>query len=388
MKIAYFDCFSGISGDMVLGALVDAGLDIEKLKSELSSLNVHEYELSFEKTVKRGITATFAKVDLHHTEHSRHLSEIEDIIEKSQISSIAKSNALKIFRKLAQAEAKVHGVTVDEVHFHEVGAVDAIIDIVGACIGLELLGIEEVYGSAIPYAKGYIEAEHGRMPNPAPATAELLAGAPTYGVDTELEIVTPTGAAILTGLSKTLGKLPPMSIEKIGYGAGWFDLPLSNVLRLVIGEKSGSEIIGEDIVQVETNMDDLNPQIYETVIEKLFEAGAVDVFLTPVQMKKSRPGTLLTVLCRYEDLAKITDTIFQESSTLGVRVAERKRICLKRQWETISTRYGDIRIKIGREGDCIKNFAPEYEDCKAAAATHGVPVKVVHDEAIASYLKR
>jgi len=386
MRIAFLDCFAGISGDMALGATVDAGADPEALRAELAKLDISEYELTFEKAARRGITGTLARVKLSKSDHSRHLPEIEKIIEGSGLPERARTNSLRVFRRLAEAEAKVHGISVNQVHFHEVGAVDAIVDVVGACVGLELLGVEQVYGSAIPYPHGYVNAAHGTMPNPAPATAEMLIGVPTYGVDLEAEIVTPTGAALLAALASSFGPCPPMRVTSVGYGAGTMDLPVSNMLRVVVGEQSATPIGGDRVAQIETNLDDLNPQFYEVVMERLFAAGALDVFLTPIQMKKSRPGTLLTVLCPPEAVSAVSDILFAETSTLGLRVAEMSRLCLDRAWESVHTPYGDIRVKLGAAGGEVRTFAPEYEDCKAAAARHGIAVKQVHDAAIAAYL--
>ena len=386
MKIAYFDCFAGISGDMTLGALVDAGADQDALRWELGKLPVSEYELSFEKVIKRGIAATKAIVVLKDTKHFRKLEDIEKIISDSELPERVRGNALCVFRRLAEAEAKVHKISVSEVHFHEVGAVDAIVDVVGACIGLELLGVEQIFGSALPYPRGCVETSHGKMPIPAPATAELLIGAPTYGVDMEAELVTPTGAAILTTLAISLGPCPPMRVSGVGYGAGSMDLSIVNALRIVIGEFAQPYADGDRVAQIETNLDDLNPQFYEVAVERLFAAGALDVFLTPIQMKKSRPGTLLTVLCRPEATVAISDVLFTETSTLGLRIAELSRLCLPREWKTVQTKYGEIRVKVGLLGNGMQTFSPEYEDCKAAAAQYGTPVKTVYDAAVAAYL--
>lgn len=387
MKIAFFDCFAGISGDMVLGALVDAGADAAEVRSALAGLPVSEYDLSFDKVVKRGVAATQARVNLRDSERSRHLAEIEQIIAGAGLPQRACDRALRVFRRLAEAEAKVHGIGVDEVHFHEVGAVDAIVDVVGSCVAMELLAIEELHGSALPYARGYVKAAHGTMPNPAPATAELLTGAPTYGVDVEAEIVTPTGAAILTALASSLGSCPPMTVTNIGYGAGQMDLPVSNALRVVVGDRAVPQIGGDRVVQIETNLDDMNPEFYEVTMERLFAAGALDVFLTPIQMKKSRPGTVVTVLCSPESVSAAADILFAETSTFGLRLTELSRLCLDRQWKSVQTEYGEIRLKLGFAGGELRCSAPEYEDCKAAAARTGSPVKVVYDAAIAAYLQ-
>ncbi len=387
MKLAYFDCFAGVSGDMTLGALVDAGADPDVLMGLPHALGLHGCEVSIGKSVKRGIAATQVKVSAHHEHHHRGLPDILAIIDASSLSEAVKSNARAIFTKLAEAEAKVHNSTIDEVHFHEVGAVDAIVDIVGACVCLESLGIEEVYCSPIPTFTGVAQSAHGTIPLPAPATVELLKGAPWRQTEIVGELVTPTGAAIVSALSKGFGAMPSMQVETIGYGSGEKDFGIPNVLRVITGTVAAGADRGKpecghcEVTVIETNIDDLNPQTYEIVIERLFAAGALDVYLTPVQMKKNRPATLLTVVCKPGDETPLAKIIFTETSTLGVRIDHRSRLCLDREIVTVETPYGPIRVKLGKlDGETV-NASPEYEDCKSAAAKHAVPFKVVREAA-------
>lgn len=400
MRIAYFDCFAGISGDMTLGALVDAGASFENLKQELEKLGLHEFQLKAEKVVRRGITATDITVDVHHEHHHEHnhghdhshhgrgFSEIKHIIESCGLSANVKARAIAIFTRLGEAEAKIHGKSIEEIHFHEVGAVDSIVDIVGACIGLELLGIDRVYASPIPTFTGMVEMAHGKFPLPAPATAEILKNTPWRTLGIEGEIVTPTGAAIIKEFAEEFGPMPAMSIESTGYGSGKKDFGIPNVLRMMVGESSEiySTETGE-VALVETNIDDLSPQVYEVVMERLFAAGALDVYLTPIQMKKNRPATLLSVICEPANTEAVSNIIFEETSTIGVRIDIRKRMCLPRKIVTIDTEYGPIHVKLALRGEEIVNIQPEYEDCKAAAAKWKVPVKRIKDAAVVEFYK-
>ncbi len=392
MRTAYFDCFAGISGDMTLGALVDAGADFETLKSELGRLGVHEYDLTCEKVVKRGIAATKISVTPHHHEHdtphhhSRNYSDIKRIIQASELPEGVKTRATAIFRHLGEAEAMVHGKDIEEIHFHEVGAVDAIVDIVGACVCLDLLGIEQVYASPMPTFHGMVEMAHGSFPLPAPATAEILKNVPWRTLGIEGELVTPTGAAIITEFAQEFGPMPPMTARSIGYGAGTKDFGIPNVLRVMVGDiedKQGAE--HAEVTVLETNIDDISPQIYEVVMERLFAAGALDVYMTPVQMKKNRPATLLSVICAPQDIVTMSNILFEETSTIGIRIDSRTRICLPRKIITLETKYGPIRLKIAQRSGEPVNVQPEYEDCKAAAAGHKVPLKTVRDAAIVAF---
>jgi len=387
MRVAYFDCFAGISGDMTLGALLDAGADEAQFRSELAKLTGVEFELKISKVIKRGIEATYVDVITHESHHHRRLNDITALISGSDLSDSVKNRAISIFRTLAEAEGKVHGTGPDEVHFHEVGAVDAIVDIVGASIGIELLGIERVIVSSLPMGHGFVTAAHGRIPLPAPATVEVLKGVPVHAVDIEGELVTPTGAAIARTLASGFGGVPPITIQTIGYGAGTSDFGIPNVLRILIGEalSEASLPASHQVSIVETNIDDMNPEFYENVFAKLFEAGALDVYLTPIFMKKSRPATLLSAICPAERVDDIARIILIETSSFGVRISQAERRCLDRKWEKVSTPFGEIRIKVGALGGADVTASPEYEDCKKVAAAHSVPVRRVYEAALAQY---
>ncbi len=387
MKTAYFDCFAGISGDMTLGALLDAGVDAGAFRAELAKLPDIEYELQISTVVKQGMQATDVNVIISEDHHHRRLKDITAIIETSTLSDGVKSRAISIFRRLAQAEGKVHGTSPDEVHFHEVGAVDAIVDIVGACIGLELLGIEKIVASPLPMGHGFVHAAHGRIPLPAPATVELLTGVPVYSAGIEGELVTPTGAAIIRTLASEFGDMPRMTIQSTGYGAGKSDFGIPNLLRVIVGETADStaDIPSHRVAILETNIDDMNPEFYDAAFESLFTAGALDVYMTPIYMKKNRPATLLSVICSPDKVDSLSRTALAETSSFGVRVTYAERRCLDRQWETVSTKYGEIRIKIGlMQGERI-TASPEYADCKSAAQAHGIPVRKVYEDALVMY---
>ncbi len=392
MKVAYFDCFSGISGDMVLGALVDAGCELSRLEGELRRLPVSGWTIRAEKVARGGLTAT--KVHVQATEHHHHrsLSALLELIDKAELAPRIADGAKGIFRRLGEAEARVHDVPVEKVHFHEVGAVDAIVDIVGACIGFELLGLEEFTCSALNVGGGSVQTEHGTLPVPAPATAELLRGAPTYSTGIARELVTPTGAAIVSTLASRFGPMPPMTVTAIGYGAGSAQLAEQpNVLRLFIGESAARQTAApgeETIAVIEANLDDMNPQIYGYFVERALAAGALDVFATPVQMKKNRPGQLLTVLCEPAAVDRLTDLIFRETTTIGVRTYTARRRTLERESVPVETPYGVIRMKVSRLNGHVLNAAPEYEDCQRAAAERGVPLKQVLAEAAFEFQRR
>ncbi len=387
MTIAYFDCFAGISGDMTLGALIGAGADPDRLRDGLASLGVAGYRIEVGSRKAGYIEATDVRVivDAAHHPHHRGLADILEIICSTDLSAAVKRTAGGIFRRLAEAEGRVHGHTPEEVHFHEVGAVDAIVDIVGTALCLEMLGWPKVVASPLPTFHGYTRGSHGLFPLPAPATAELLRGVPWRKLDVEGELVTPTGAAIIREIAAEFGPLPAMRVERIGYGAGKSAFTIPNALRVMIGQETDAPQSAAAVTVVETNIDDLNPQFYETAMEKLFAAGALDVFLTPIQMKKSRPGTLLSVLCDPAATEQIAGVILAETSTLGVRVSRRERICLERRWEEVVTEFGKVRIKIGERAGRAITASPEYEDCKRAAAAHGVPLRQVYESAAATY---
>ena len=388
MKLAYFDCFSGISGDMTLGALVDAGCDLEQLRSGLAGLQVPGWTISAEKVWKNGMAATFVRVTTEDQSKHRSLSAILEIIGSSQLSDGVKKNAAAIFRKLGEAEAAVHDVPLEKIHFHEVGAVDAIVDIVGACIGFEALGIEKFACSALNVGGGTAKMAHGVLPVPAPATAKLLQGKPTYSNGVQKELVTPTGAAIVATLCDTFGPQPPMSVSAIGYGAGSIDLEgQPNVVRIMVGESAEKVVAGfdEEIAVIEANLDDMNPQIYGYFLEKALAAGALDVYTTPVQMKKNRPGTVLTLLCKPSDTNALMSLVFAETTTLGARTYRAQRRTLPRETVNVHTQYGDVHIKLSRVNGGIRHVAPEYEDCRKLAAEKNVPLQQVIQEALRSF---
>jgi len=399
LRIAYFDCFAGASGDMILGALLDAGLDFEALKNELQKVHLHGYGLKVSKSVKKGITGTKFDVLLdgkpdtplaahnhghvhhdHKHEHPhRNLKDISALIQESHLSDKIKKTSILIFTRLAEAEAKIHNKSVDEIHFHEVGAVDSIVDIVGAAIGLELLGIDQVVVSKIHVGTGTVECTHGTLPVPAPATMELLKDVPVYSKGIESELITPTGAAILTTLADHFGAMPAMKVDQTGYGAGFHDLPLANLLRVSIGESQ--DVVETDTIRmIETSIDDMNPQFYDHIMEKLFEAGAKDVFLNPIIMKKSRPGVILSVIVSANHVDACTNIIFRETTTLGVRLSEiKKRMILKREFVLVKTPWGEGKVKVRVLEDGSKTYEPEFADCKRFAQESDIPVQQVFD---------
>jgi uncharacterized protein (TIGR00299 family) protein len=396
MKIAYFDCFSGISGDMTLGALVDAGCDLAEMEIQLRRLPVSGWKLSSEKVVRRGFRATQVKVESSDPQRHRSLSDILHLIERAGLPLTIAVRASCIFRRLGEAEALVHGVAIEKVHFHEVGAVDAIVDIVGAAAGFEQLGVEEFFCSALNVGGGRVDTQHGNLPVPAPATAELLRGAPTYSNGIQRELVTPTGAAIVATMASAFGPQPEMTVAAIGLGAGSAELAEQpNVLRLFVGETlaRGADAtlndvtLDENIIVLEANLDDMSPQVYSYFAERALEAGALDVFSIPVQMKKNRPGQLVTVLCKPADREKLSGMLFRETTTLGVRQSNVKRRTLERESIAVETSLGSIRMKIARLNGQILNVAPEYEDCKRVATERGVPLKQVLAEATSQFQK-
>jgi uncharacterized protein (TIGR00299 family) protein len=367
---------------MILGAIVDAGVPIETLRAKLGKLNLPGYEITALKVARGGISATKVHVCLDEKEQpARHLADIRGIIESSTLSDPIRQRSIAVFERLASAEAKVHGTTPDNVHFHEVGAVDAIVDIVGAAIGLDLLGITDISASAVNLGSGTIQTAHGALPVPAPAVAELLAGVPCYGSSVPFELTTPTGAAILTSVCSSFGPLPLITPDRLAYGAGGRDIPgQPNVLRMMLGE-SAARYDEDRSVIIETNIDDMNPQVYDYLIEKLMQQGAHDVYLTPIIMKKGRPAILLSVLTDPAKTEQVCDTIFRESSSIGVRISEVGRKKLSREIREVETAYGKVRIKVGTRGGEVLNASPEYEDCRRIAEEKNLPLKLVMDEA-------
>ena len=441
MRIAYLDCFSGVSGDMFLGALIEAGVPEAIFEQTVEGLGIGA-KLKTSRVSRSGISAT--KVDVvvngrkdslqeaqahqhhsyshprdpqheqkheheqkrqhHHAQQERHergLKEIRDIIAKAEFSEAAKQTASAIFEKLGAAEAKVHNVPIEKIHFHEIGAADAIVDIVCAAVGAESLGVDEFVCSPLNVGGGTVQCAHGTLPLPAPATVELLKGAPVYSSGPQTELVTPTGAAIVATLAKRFEVLPPLTIQKSGYGAGSRDFPgQANVLRILVGEAPGGGVLAtqhptqqqhavatEVVTVLEANLDDLNPQVFGYVLDRLLEAGALDVFGIPAHMKKSRPGTLLTVLTKPDKADALTKVIFSETTTLGVRRREEQRQTLARRWQTVKTQFGDVRIKIASMNGLVSNYSPEYEDCRRIAEQKKVPLKTVMMEAMQAYAR-
>jgi pyridinium-3,5-bisthiocarboxylic acid mononucleotide nickel chelatase len=382
MKICYLDAFSGISGDMTVGALVDAGADAAKLVIMLDTLATGA-TFRFEKTTRRGIAATKFHVDFVEGKRHRHLHDILELIANSALPARAKQNATAVFQKLGEAEAKVHGIAIEKVHFHEVGAVDSICDIAGACAALDLLGVDAIHSSPLNVGSGTVKTEHGILPVPAPATAELLSGKPIYSSGPCVELTTPTGAAIASTLARDFGALPPMCVTAIGYGAGTRDFPEhANTLRVLVGEASGAaEAI--TVAVLEANIDDSSPQVLGYAMERLLEAGALDVTLESVLMKKNRPGSLLRVIAKPEHREALANLIFAETTTLGLRITSAERRVKVRRIVEIETPRGTVRIKISEDG----SFAPEYEDCRKLARESGVALKEILAEANLAYLK-
>ncbi len=378
MAQAYFDCFSGAGGDMIVGSLIDAGADAGVLRDRLASLGVGGYALSIEKMTKQGFSATRFRVDLEDPAEQphRHLSDIRAILDSSDLPDFVKEKANAVFFKLAQAEATVHGTAIESVHFHEVGAVDAIVDVVGAIVALDLLGVDSVTCSPLPTGSGTVKCDHGTMPIPAPATAELLKGVPLASCDELGEMTTPTAAAVLTTIAEAFGPMPAMTVESVGYGAGsreWRNRP--NVLRVMLGPGSATQD-ADRITVLETNLDDVTAEVVGYCIERLLSLGALDAYVVPIQMKKSRPGSLLTVLCDDADVAAMERVLFKETTTLGVRRHHVRRTKLRRRSETVETPFGPIRMKLA-DRDGVITASPEFEDCRAAAESRGMALRDV-----------
>lgn len=380
MKVLCYDCFSGISGDMNLGAMIDLGIDISYLKSEIEKLNLPGWELISEKAQRHGITGT--KVTIRQTvhEHShRHLSDIERIIYDSSLQEAVKKLGIKIFMKIATAEAAVHGIDVEEVHFHEVGAIDSIIDVIGAAICFNVLNVDAVYVSEVELGGGFVNSDHGKLPVPAPATAEIIKGIPVRTGGVDFEATTPTGAAILSVLGTDFGRILHMEIEKTGYGIGHKDHPaIPNLLRVYLGETSGAEESGHKALLIESNIDDMNPEFYDHISDRLFKAGASDVYCSQIIMKKGRPGVILNVICEqgFEDMIK--EIIFTESTTLGIRTFDFRKDTLVREFGKINTVYGEVTVKRSFYKGEEVSVKPEYEECRRIASERNIPVKEVY----------
>jgi pyridinium-3,5-bisthiocarboxylic acid mononucleotide nickel chelatase len=415
-KTLYFDCFSGASGDMIIGGLLDLGLPIDDLRAALGSLSVDYGSVSAERVLRAGVSATKFRVTAHdeppthehahshghshahghshghdhatpsHDHHHHHsLKEITGFIRQSSLSGAGKDRAIHLFERLAEAEAAIHAMPVEEVHLHEVGALDSIIDIVGAVHGLEQLRADQIASSPLNVGGGTVQCAHGVFPVPAPATARLLHGVPVYSRDPQMELVTPTGALLVTGYATSYGPLPSMTLSKIGYGAGDRNPPNHpNVLRMIVGE--GGVGTDEQIVEMSCEIDDMNPQLFGPLMDRLYASGALDVFYAPVQMKKNRPGTLVTVLSRPEQREVLSGILFAETTTIGVRYQEMRRERLEREIRTVGTPLGAIRFKVSGRGGRVLNASPEFEDCAQVAAERGVPIKDVQAIALKAWL--
>ena len=380
MKTLYFDCFAGASGDMILGALVGAGASEKALFEQLSLLKVDGFKLNIETVDRSGLSATFARVHTRHEHKHRHLSDIKKIIYDSDLPVTVKDQAFEIFTRLAEAEARVHNEPVDHVHFHEVGALDAIVDVVGAAVCFELLGIERFISSPLHVGSGMVEMSHGKFPVPPPAVTELLKGVPFYSGDIKGELLTPTGAAIITSVCSEYGPIPQMIVDQTGYGAGsreYKDFP--NVLRVLIGEADAEDAQDERLWMIETNIDDASPQIIGHVMDRAFELGALDCFFTPVQMKKNRPGVLLSILSDARTRESVMNLLFTETTTLGVRSYEVFRRALQRSVIAVETQYGRIDVKVAHLNGRVVNEMPEFEQCRTAARSANVPLKTVEE---------
>jgi pyridinium-3,5-bisthiocarboxylic acid mononucleotide nickel chelatase len=367
MRTLYFDCFAGASGDMILGAAVAAGVDANALREQLSLLNIEGFSLDFETVDKSGLSATLARVHTVYEHKHRHLSDIEKIISNSQLAHRVKQRAIAVFTRLAEAEAHVHNEPIERVHFHEVGALDAIVDVVGAAICFELLNVERFVCSPLHVGSGTVDMSHGRFPVPPPAVAELLKGVPYYSTDIKGELVTPTGAAIITTVCSEYGPMPLMKVP--------------NALRMIVGETATTRNPEEQLLMIETNIDDASPQIMGHVMDRAFALGARDCYFTPVQMKKNRPGVLLSVLCDRDLKESVMEMLFNETTTLGVRSYEVARRALERRMVTVQTAYGPIDVKVGNLNGRVVNAMPEFDQCREAASRAGVALKEVEDAA-------
>jgi uncharacterized protein (TIGR00299 family) protein len=389
MKIAYFECFAGAGGDMIVGAMLDAGLDGEFLKLQLATLGIDTLDIKISQTQRSGLRAIQFVPVCSAKQHHRYLEDIIEIINRSKINEKAKKTAVAIFSRLAEVEAGIHGRKPNEVHFHEIGAVDSIVDIVSAAIGIEALGVEKVYCSALSVGGGSVKCAHGLLPVPAPATVELLKGVPINGGPGQFELVTPTAAAVLTTIVDRFGPLPSMKIEKTGYGAGTLETKeFANVLRLFLGESVDADAADTDTVcLLETNIDDVSGEIVGYVMARLLEEGALDVFSTPICMKQNRPAVKLSVICETKDVTKLERLLFEEAVTFGIRRQILQRSKLVREFVTVGTKFGEIRIKVGKLNGEVVNAKPEFSDCRLAAGKYDVAVKAVLAAAMAAYSK-
>ncbi len=381
MRIAYFDCFSGASGDMILGSLIDAGLSPSRLREELKKLRIPTLHLKVKKVLKKGISATQVIVEGRGEKKThRNLKEMLTIVDRSDLAFEIKEKSKEIFHRIASVEAKIHRKPADQIHFHEIGGLDSVVDIVGSVWGLRQMEINEVHVSEVNVGTGFVKCEHGVLPVPAPATLALMKGKPVYSSGIAKELLTPTGAALLTSLGSQFGRMPTMKVEKVGYGAGKDDFLHPNLLRLILGTSLANSD-KERVLVVETNIDDMNPQFYDYVMERFLDMKVKDVFLTPIIMKKNRPATLLTVICSPQKLSSIISFLLRETTTLGLRWHEEERARADREIRTFETKFGKIRFKIARWEENLINLSPEYEDCKRLALKSKIPLKDVFEEA-------
>ena len=390
LRVAYFDCYSGISGDMILGALVDLGVDPGKIRKALKTLDLKGYKLKTSRVQRGLIAGTKAQVSVEKSQHSHHparkYSDIKKLIANSDLSSTAKKNSQEIFKRIARVEAAIHNTTMEKIHFHEVGAVDSIVDIVGGVVAIESLELDKVYASPLNVGEGFVQCAHGCLPVPAPATVKLLQGIPVFSNGIKKELTTPTGAAMIGFYADKFGSFPAMKIVSDGYGAGDHIIPeMPNMLRVVLGETCHEQ--SEELVLIESNIDDMNPEFYEGTMESLFKAGALDVYLTPIIMKKSRPANKISVLSTENNRSAMTEILLQETTSFGVRFYRVGRTTLEREMKTVKTSWGPVKIKIGRLNGKILQVSPEYEDCKKISQKKKVLVKQVYEEAHSQAVK-
>jgi hypothetical protein len=382
MKIAYIDCPTGVSGDMLLGALVDNGVSLDDLRAGLAVLPIRGFEILAKQVDKSGLRSIQVEVLVQDNVKERRLAEILKNVRDSPLPENIKGNTLKVFERIGSVEAKIHGLNTTQVHLHELGGLDTIIDVVGVFLGMDMLGIERISASPLPLGSGFIQAAHGVLPLPAPATLALLEGVPVIGTELSGELVTPTGAALITSLASEFGAIPPMRLQKTGYGAGKRDLPVPNVLRMMIGvevQPTTHHLFQEEkLACLECNIDNMNPEIYSYLYEILFNAGALDVSLMPIYMKKNRPGTLVTVLCSEEISESLLEILFSETTTLGARKYSVDRYSVERHVIQVTTPYGNVNVKFSKKGGKAWNYTPEYEDCRRLALEHHVPIMKIY----------
>ncbi len=389
MRTLYIDCIAGASGDMLLGALVDLGVEIEALQTALDGLHLPGFKLAAAQVSKNGIGATKVNVIVEDHKTERHVPEIIAIIEASTLPESVKAQAVKVVERLGEVEGRIHQAPPEEVHLHELGGVDTIVDVCGFLLGLEMLEVEKVVCSPLPLGRGFTQSAHGRIPVPAPATLALLSGVPVRGTEIEMELVTPTGAALLSTFAQSFGAAPDMKLTAVGYGAGSRDLEIPNVVRMLLGDdQAPGERMVFKLTLLETNIDDMSPETYGYLMDRLYAAGARDVTLIPVYMKKNRPGTMLQVACSARRVEEIKQIIFAETSTLGIRQLSVTRDCLPREIVTVGTVYGEVRVKVADLGGGKHKAAPEFEDCKALAEAHGVPLRAVMTAAMRAWEER